>query len=272
MSNLLRVEFYKFVRNKTFWVLAMIMVALSFLLVLFPYLAENGVFDQVDNLTVEIEIDEQVTESTPISGIKIFLESIHAPELFLAVLLISVLGAFFIANENSNGAIKNLVSIGYHRRKVYLAKMIVFSLGSIILVLFTSLILAIFGALFFEIGDWPSSEVTLNTGKVLFLSCLYLGSFAAIVMFFSIIANGSGIALLLSVGFYLLTGAGLRMLAFNYKFGETLSKYSVYHRYSTLFENDLGLSNVIELATIPLITAIIFIGLSLIIFQRKDIS
>lgn len=270
MSNLLRVEFYKFIRNKTFWILVMIISVLSFLLVLFPYLDDKGLFDQVESLTVEM--NDQVTEQTELSGMKIFFEAIYSPDLFLTVLLISVLGAYFIASENSNGTIKNLVSIGYDRKKVYIIKGVIFSIGSILLIFLVSFIMGIFGALFLGIGEWPSSDLMIQTGKLIVLSSLYIVSFVAIVMFFSMNSRGSGLAVLLSFGFYLLTDTGLRMLSLKYKFGETLSEYSVYHQYLALFESNLGFSNIIELVTIPLLTAIIFTGLGLIVFQKKDIS
>lgn len=270
MSNLLRVEFYKLIRNKTFWVLVTIIVTLSFLLVLFSYLDYKGAFDQVETLT--IEVNEQVTKQSPLSGIKIFLESIHSPDLFLIVLLISTLGSFYIANENSNGTIKNLVSIGHQRKKVYIIKYVTFSIGSILMALLIPLAMGIFGALFFEVGEWPANELVVGTGKIIFLTCLYVASFATIVMFFSMISQGSGIALFLSIGYYLIVGAGLRILSYSYNFGQTLNKYSVYYRYSTLPDHNLNTSNMVELAAIPIITAIIFIGIGLFIFQRKDIS
>lgn len=270
MMNLLRSEFYKFVRNKTFWVITITIVSLTFVLVLLQYLNYKGVFEQVENIT--IEINEQVTEASPLSGIKMFLEAIHSPDLFLTILLISFLGSFFIANESSDGTIKNLVSVGQHRSKVYMAKYVVFSIGSIIITLLISFMIGIFGTIFFGIGDLPANELIVDTIKVAFLTCIYIGSFAAIVMFFSMIFRGTGVAILLSLGFYLIAGAGLRVLSFSYNFGRALNKYSVYYRYSTFLENDLNTSNMVELAAIPTITAMIFIIIGLAVFQRKDIS
>src|SRR5690625_4650258 len=147
MNNLLRAEIYKFIRNKTFWVLSIIIVSLSFLLVLLQYLNFIGVFEQVENIT--IEVNDQVTESIQLSGMKMFLEALHSPDLFLTILLITVLGSFFIANESSDGTIKNLVSIGQHRKKVYIAKFVVFSIGSVIITLLFSIMIGIFGTIFF---------------------------------------------------------------------------------------------------------------------------
>lgn len=269
MSNLLRAEWYKLFRNKAFWILSLIVIGLTFLLVLLPYLDYRGMLDETG---VTVELHDKATAAYPLSGIKLFIESIHSPDLFLAVLLISILGVFFITNENANGTIKNLVSIGYQRQKIYLSKLIAFVSGSVALVLLFSISFGIFGSLFFEIGAWPDSELLINAGKFLLLSILFIIAFAAIAMFFSIMPRGTGVGLLLSVGFYLVAGAGLRMLSYNYQIAEKIQKYAVYYRYSTLADNDLSLANVFELTMIPFSTAVIFIVLGLIVFQRKDIS
>lgn len=270
MNNLLRVEFYKLIRNKMLWILVIVLSSLSLLLVLLPYLDEKGVLDKVDQITVEV-LDE-ATEDMSLSGVKIALESLHSPDLFLAVLIISILGAFFISSEYSNGTIKNLVASGYHRWHIYLAKFTVFSIGSVLLVFFTLFIIGVFGTLFFGFGEWPASDMFIKVGKVLFISSLLLVGFSSIVMLFAMTAKSSGISVLLSVGFYFLAGAGLRMLGFKYTLGETLNMYSVYYRYSMLQENSLDVTNMVELSLIAVITSVVFTIAGMLIFQRKDIS
>lgn len=267
MSNLLRVELYKLIRNKIYWVLVTVLSGLAFLLVLLAYLDQRGVLDHVEQISVEFSEDVLL-----FTGISMMIDSIHSPDLFLSVLMISIFGAFFISTEYSNGTIKNLVASGYHRWQIYLAKMIVFSIGSIFLVFFMAFILGTFGAIFFEIGEWPSSEIMVKTGKMIVVSMLLLLGFSSIVMLFAMMARGSGVSILLSLGFYFLAGAGLRMIGYKYTIGETLNTYSVYYRYSTLPKNSLDISNIVELSLIAVITSVVFIVIGAFIFQRKDIS
>lgn len=269
MNNLLRAEWYKLMRNKVLWILSFIIIGLTFLLVLLQYLDHQGMFADTG---VKVEIHDEATEAYPISGIKLFIESIYSPDLFLTVVLTSVLGVYFITGEHANGTIKNLVSIGYQRSKIYFSKLITFVSGSIMLVLLFAISFAIFGALFFEIGVWPDSNLLFRTLQMLLLSWLFIIAFAAIVMFFSVIPRGTGVGLLLSIGFYFIAGAGLRMLSYKYALAEKIQNYVVYYRYSTLDVNNLSLANVVELTMIPLCTAIFFIISGLFVLQRKDIS
>ncbi|HLR74948.1 MAG TPA: hypothetical protein VK077_06710, partial [Virgibacillus sp.] len=110
------------------------------------------------------------------------------------------------------------------------------------------------------------------TGKMIVVSMLLLLGFSSIVMLFAMMARGSGVSILLSLGFYFLAGAGLRMVGYKYTIGETLNTYSVYYRYSTLPENSLDISNIVELSLIAVITLVVFIVIGALIFQRKDIS
>ena len=65
MNNLLRVEFYKLIRNKMLWILVIVLSSLSLLLVLLPYLDEKGVLDKVDQITVEV-LDEATEGLAPL--------------------------------------------------------------------------------------------------------------------------------------------------------------------------------------------------------------
>src|SRR5690625_4718016 len=113
MLNLLRVEQYKLIKNKVFWVLVSIIVAVALLSVFLFFLEEKGLIKAVEGENFSIVVNEQEAEFIPMNGIAFFMEI--TPEWMVTVLLISVLGAFMIATENSIGTIKNTVSIGYNR-------------------------------------------------------------------------------------------------------------------------------------------------------------
>lgn len=272
MTNLLRVELFKFCRSKVFWVLIGITVIVSFLLILLLFLDENGTLEKIEGMKITAEMEGEATELLPIGGMKVLIEAIHAPDLFITILLISILGSFFIAVDHSTGTIKNMVSIGYHRTQIYLAKLAIFSLGSIVLILFFALIMGVFGSIFFGIGDWPTTEILVQTGKILFLTCVYVISFSSIILMFSMIANGSGIAFLLSFGFYLVFGTTLNLLGQQFTLFEKLNHYAVYNRFAMLAERELTYADIIELMSIPIITSLIFIFIGVMIFKKKDIK
>lgn len=271
MLNLLRVEQYKLIKNKVFWVLVSIIVAVALLSVFLFFLEDKGILESIEGENFSIVVSEQETEFIPMSGIVFFMEI--TPEWMITVLLISVLGAFMIATENSIGTIKNTVSIGYGRHQVYLSKLAVFIIGTIVLHLLISVAFGFFGSLFFGIGDLPPMDEFVLIGKIGLLSSLYLISFVTIVMFFSMIVKGSGLAILISFSFFLLFGPILTFLGQKYILFETISHYSVYYRFMTIVGSDLDQAEILlELITVPVITSIVFIVLGMIIFQKKDIQ
>lgn len=270
MFNLIRAEGYKLFKNRTFWTLLMIMVVLSTILVFLTYLDEKNVLERIDGLYIEMH--EEAMESQQVTGMKIFFEALYSRDLFIHVLLVSILGAFFISNEYANGTIKNLASIGHARWKIFLAKGFVFSVGALIILFSMPFLMGLLGILLFGIGDWPSNSLWAEALKVTFLSLLFYLAFISIALFFSMTFRRSGVALLWSFGFYLFGSVAWNVLASSYAFAEAVNQYSVYYRYTTLLENNLRLSTMIELSFIALFTSIVFIVFGLFIFQRKDLS
>ena len=63
MLNLLRVEQYKLIKNKVFWVLVNIIVAITFLTVFLFFLEEKGIIEatEYEGFFV-IEVNEEATE------------------------------------------------------------------------------------------------------------------------------------------------------------------------------------------------------------------
>lgn len=272
MLNLLRVESYKMRKNKVFWVLTNLIVAVACISVILFFLEEKGVIKAVEDegfTLMEIQTEEMVF--IPLSGIAFFMD--NTPEWTITILLISVLGAFMISTENSSGTIKNLASIGYGRPQIYLAKLTVFLIGTILLHLLISVAFGFFGTVFFGIGEIPPIEEIVHMGKIGLLSSVYLLAFSAITMFFAMIVRGSGMAILVSLTCYFAFGPFLMSLGRQYVFFEHINHYSVYYRYMTIVASDLNqVSVLVELIAIPAITAIVFIGLGIIMFQRKDIQ
>src|SRR5690625_361744 len=274
MLNLLRVEQYKLIKNKVFWVLVSIIVAITFLTVFLFFLEEKGIIEATeDEGFFVIEANEEATETLQNDGISFFVDTILSPDWAMTVLLITVLGAFMIATENSIGTIKNTVSIGYSRHQIYLSKLVVFIIGIIALHLLISVAFGVFGTLFFGIGDLLSMDEFFLIGKIGLLSSLYFISFAAIVMFFSMIVRGSGLAILVSFSFFLLFGPFLMFLGQKYILFEKTYHYSVYYRFMTIVGSDLNQAKtLLELITIPVITSVVFIILGMLIFKKKDIQ
>lgn len=264
MFNLLRAEAFKLKHSKAWWVLVAIIIGLTFILVLFPYFEEIGVFDKIESVTVE--------GPTDLSAIQVMIEMIYGPDLFFFIIIFSALGAFFIANENSNGTIKNIVSTGNRRAYIYVSKLIVFTIGAVIISLLFIVIPAIFGSMFFGVGELPTTEIIIEAGKIFALSLLYYFAFTSIITVFSILCRGSGIALLFSLGFYFLAGAGLSFLGQQYTIWQKMNEYSVYHLFSNIGGHVAEGTSMLFLVFVPVITTVVFTAIGLGLFQKKDVT
>ncbi|MBO1003886.1 ABC transporter permease subunit [Pseudogracilibacillus auburnensis] len=276
MSNLLRVEFYKLIRTKVLWILLIISALFSFMLVSLFYMEEQGTLEKIeefsDNITVEKMETDPNEEDIPHSGVNIFMVSALSGDVFINILFICIIGAFFITNEYSSGTIKNLVSAGYSRNQIYISKLIVYSMISIVLTLSFAIFMGLFGTMYFGFGEFPPTEDVMRLVKVLLLLCLYVTSFVSIAMLFVIIARGTGMALLLSFGFYLIIGSGLKFLSFQFTLFEKISKYSVYSLYPLIGESDLGSKDLFQFINVPFITILIFIFIGISYFKKQDIT
>lgn len=266
MNNLLRVEFYKLIRSKVFWTLVGVIIFGLFLLMLISWMAYNELL--VSNDSFEVTVDD--TED--INGFTMLTESIKAPSVFMIILLVTVLGAFLISTEYSTGVIKNIVSIGYNRSQIYLAKLIILSLGSIILSLIIPVISSIYAMLFFEIGELPDLETVVSSIKYILLTCLFVISITSIVVLFAMTLSGRGMTLVVSFVFYLLVNNGLGFLANQFKIFADIQTYSIYYRFSSFSVTEMSLSNIIELTAISLATTLLFTIIGMVIFKRKDIQ
>ncbi|MFD2131201.1 ABC transporter permease subunit [Pseudogracilibacillus auburnensis] len=276
MSNLLRVEFYKLIRTKVLWILLIISALFSFMLVSLFYMEGQGTLEKIeefsDNITVEKMETDPNEEDIPHSGVNIFMVSALSGDVFINILFICIIGAFFITNEYSSGTIKNLVSAGYSRNQIYISKLIVYSMISIVLTLSFAIFMGLFGTMYFGFGEFPPIEDVMRLVKVLLLLCLYVTSFVSIAMLFVIIARGTGMALLLSFGFYLIIGSGLKFLSFQFTLFEKISKYSVYSLYPLIGESDLGSKDLFQFINVPFITILIFIFIGISYFKKQDIT
>ncbi|HLS20620.1 MAG TPA: ABC transporter permease subunit [Bacillota bacterium] len=266
MINLLRSEMFKVIRNRSFFWLNILMIFFAGFVIMLAVLDEYGLLDHIDNITVEVESE------VVFSGTDFLLYMIEAPELFLVFFYIAVLGEFFIANEYTIGTMKNLVSAGYARWQVYLAKLIVFILSSLFIFAVLLFACTLFGSLFFGIGEWPGDQSIVHISKTLVLIVLLIISIVSIVMIFSLVTTNSGVSLLTSLLFYFAFSSGLNMLSNQYKVAQSLTKYSVFERFSSVYDNALQMNSFIETGIIACLTMLIATIIGIVLFQRKDIA
>src|SRR5690625_1262 len=133
------------------------------------YLAEKRYFES-SRVTVEIE---DVATIDPLSGSKLLIEAIYGPDVFMIIFLISFLGAFFLTRDYDVGTMKNVVSMGHERWKIYLMKNIVLMIGTLFFVVSFIIAPVLFGSLYYGFGDLIDQEMFINLTKTIAISLMY---------------------------------------------------------------------------------------------------
>lgn len=133
--------------------------------------------------------------------------------------------------------------------------------------------LAVFTTIFFGVGPLPESKEWIEALQAFGVTCLLIGSFSAMITFFSTLVRGSAVALFTTVGFYLVFSTGLDILAEQYTVFESIRDYSVFEYMTRMsFETAQGGTFVMSLMRVAIVTLVLFTGIGMVLFQRKDIQ
>ncbi|MBR4270124.1 MAG: ABC transporter permease [Clostridia bacterium] len=127
MKNLLKFEFHKLFRQKSFYVCAGIMAAFSILSII------------LIELVVKTTPDMSNLIDTPRSVWDIMLGTLNNANF---VLIAGIFVAIFVCDDFSSGTIKNIYSRGFSKTKVFFAKLIV-ALTAVLIMYFANLIISI---------------------------------------------------------------------------------------------------------------------------------
>ncbi len=213
MIRLLKAEFFKIRKNRTFKILLLISMFISIFTIISLKLLESEEFQQELSVAVEQTNEmlniENNNEYRPGSnaGISMNYEDISNPtakEIFLnsfgsglIQMFMSFLIAAIVAKEYSKGTIKNILAYGRKREEYYISKIIVGAISSGIVLISMTLIPLIYGLICYEWGT------TFNFKEVLWILKTYLSAFIVMCTITSLLtllatllkSNGTTIAI-----------------------------------------------------------------------------
>nr|WP_255639721.1 ABC transporter permease [Aquibacillus saliphilus] len=255
MSNLIRAELYKLQRNKTFWVLIGTITGLSALLhflILIEWWQLSGTSFDSAGLS---ELNALSTFTLP---------------LFFN-LIVSTLAGFYISNEFSHhNVIKNQMISGNKRSHIFLAKFIVFTLGSLIVTILIPLVIAIILVMLFGHGDVLNFTNLLYLGRAFSLFTAQFLCFTAIVLLIAIVTEDSGktiiFTLLLSIVMFVIE----KFLT--YPFIKMLYENTIFHQFSEVFKFQMTNGEIIKSILIASVSLIIIMLCGVLLFNRKEIK
>ncbi|SET64747.1 ABC-2 type transport system permease protein [Oceanobacillus limi] len=247
MSNLIKTEWFKLRKDRSFRVLSWMLITAA---VLYPLLE----FGNASLPTVE----------------DYYLNNVLGIHSDIVKLIPSILAGFFITSEYSMGTMKSIASSGKNRIQIYFAKLTMFAVGAI----FISIILPIFmtgaSAIFFGFTDMPDIAFYLQTVGIIML---YAAAFASIMAIFATIFTDSGKTIGFLLLFFLLVDWPLQVLASKVPFFEPIVNHSIFKLvYDIVRFNELDHSEVITLVTVPILTFLLSGILGSLIFRNKEIK
>ena len=249
MGNLFKSELYKLKKDRSFLLLTILLVIVS---ICYPLLI---VFDEGAGL---IKISD-FYQSTVLNG-----------NNYVIKLAPCILAGFFISNEYSIGTMKNIGASGNSRFRIYFAKLMVFSIGAIIISLILPIVMTGVSALYSGFHDMPELGYFVKT---IGLTILYAASFSSLMALLATILTESGKAIAFMLLFFLLFDGILYGLSTLIPIFELVLKYSIFDlllkivNVATFMNGGMN-----KMIIVPIITYGIFGLLGSLIFIKKEIK
>ncbi len=190
MLNLLKSDFYKLKKSKAFWICTALCIVFGIIMVIAIQmdLIKETAIPNVNNPEY-VQALEMLSNASGVWALSYFLP------LGLNVLFVGVFIAIFVSSEFGYGTMKNTLSRGADRTKVFLSKIIVCSCASIVMLLLFMLAVLTTGSVVWGY-DPQGIASSSNMLAMVVLQMLLMLSYTALFTFISVTirSNGGAIA------------------------------------------------------------------------------
>ncbi|MEC0256918.1 ABC transporter permease [Paenibacillus lautus] len=254
MINLLRAELFKLSKNKVFWTLT---ITVTVVFALMHYLITIGWW-KMNNLFMD-------------AGLEQFSSLALATTPFYFMLFLCTLAGFFVANDFTIGVVKNMVMSGNRRSHIFLAKLVILVLGSVILAVVCPLIVIMGGKLLFGFGEMTNSSALGYLARALGLFLIHLMALVALLMLIALLVEDSGKTIIISVviALFISVAEVLRPLP---GILETLYHYSIFHHLIDSFRIRMSDADIIQSLSVGISTLLVLMLCGNLVFNRKEIK
>ncbi|MFC3800638.1 ABC transporter permease subunit [Cohnella sp. GCM10012308] len=255
MLNLLRSEWYKLQRNRSFWLLLAVLFVSATAYVLLNY------FDD----------PEDGGALTAVSGLDMMTAAM-AGNTYIIKIGFCVLAGFFISSEYATGTIKRAVASGYSRSRYITAKMLVFMFGAILTALVFPLVNLALGTALFGLGELNGVSETVFILKAFALTITLAAAFAAVTGAIATLLTDSGKTIGFAFVFYFFVD-GIYILAGRHlPFVQTLYEHSIFNLINNYADPMISRAHFAESVYVPILVALAFVAISMAVFRRKEIK
>jgi len=246
MNNLIKAEWFKLRKDRSFWTLVWILTAISLLYIV----------DSIYDGNVQLDL--------------LYASEMLGVNFQFMRLVPCILAGFFISGEYAAGTMKSIVSSGNSRMQVYAAKLIVFTVGAAILSILPLLLMTGGVGIYVGFADLPDAGFFFET---IGLTLLYAAAFGSIMTVFATLFTESGKSIGFSLLFFMFFDELLHLLSSKFSFLEPVWNNSVFKlQYDIANVAALDGGQWTRLLAVPIITFAVFAAIGVSIFQRKEIK
>lgn len=270
MINLLRAEYLKLIKNRPFVVCVFVAFAMSLLVVVSTSMLRD---------IYTPEMMEKMNQSfTADTSTKLFVDDLNGQLILSQIftgntlqMILAVFASIFVASEFSCGTIKNTVSKGYSRKKIYLSKLMIVSIATIVLCSVITILITAIASLMYGFGPVNPhlfTNILIFIGTQLLLNIAYVSIFVAIATIF----RNMGVSIAINIGILMFVPfifAGLNLiLGHSSEISMYWLTYEIIEMSSLTFTSEA----IIRSVMISIFYFVVSSAVGMYFLQKKDIS
>lgn len=192
MGKLLKFEFRKLFRQKSFYICGAILVGL----IILSAFTMNMLMLMEQSMTAEGMSVEMIADTSIFSGLFMLITSLAGSDFSI---VLAVFISLFVCADYTNGTLKNIIARGYGRISVYASKYIVSLIGASILTVVCWLAGFLSGAAFWGFGSFTADASAMKYVSVLLLQLLGVFAYTSEFFFISALLKKTGGAIAVGI-------------------------------------------------------------------------
>ncbi len=185
MGKLLKFEFRKLFRQKSFYICGAVLVGL----ILLSAFTMNMLMQLSDGMMESGGVSIGVDESLSFSGLYMMATSLGGSDLSI---VLAIFIALFVCGDYVNGTLKNVIAKGYGRVTIYASKYIVSVIAAFVLSFLCLVSGFLSGTAFWGVGDISTLGGVGNYISVILLQLLGVIAYTSVFFLISVLLKKTG--------------------------------------------------------------------------------
>lgn len=274
MINLLRSEIYKLFKSKAFYVCCIIcVVGTAIVAFTYDFMQKNITPEMLEQMKSASSSGANISNTEGLLTQKfngqILLSQAFAQNTLQIVLAVFI--SLFVASEFTTGTIKNIVSKGFSRFKVYSAKLITVWIATILMMVVIALASVLIGTALWGFGD-IASDLTKNIFIFLGLQTLLFFALSSMFIAISVVIRSNGGSIATNVCVIAFAALVTALIDAILPDGNTVSQYWIQNNIVNVSTLTFTTKQITQSLLISGSYLVIFVLGGFLTFQKKDIK